>query len=50
MKSLNYSEEAEEIILAMNASLQEWEAVLQQLDEKIKKRHSTRYESEMWLK
>ena len=50
MKSLNYSEEAEKIILVMNASLQEWKAVLQQLNEKTKKRHSTRYENEMWSK
>ncbi len=44
--SLDYSKEADEIILAVNASLEGWGGVLMQL---VKgKRHHSRYESVIW--
>lgn len=44
--TIDYSKRAEIIILAMNASLQRWGAVLMQMV--LKKKHSARYESGMW--
>jgi len=48
MRSLNYSEQTEEIVLVVNASLQEWEAMLQQKALNSKNWHFVRYESELW--
>ncbi len=50
MRSLNYSEQTEEIVLIMNASLQEWEAMLQQTTLNSKNQHLIQYESELWNK
>ena len=46
LKALDYNLTAEEIILAIDASLREWKAVLMQIFQK--KRHLCRYESELW--
>ena len=48
MKTLNYSEKAGEIVLAVDASLQGWGAVLQQGVAGSKDRHPVRYESGLW--
>ncbi len=48
MRSLNYSEQTEEIILVMNTSLQEWKAMLQQTALNSKNQHFVWYESELW--
>ena len=48
LRTLNYSEGAGEIILAVDASLQGWGAVLQQVDAVTGKRHPSRYESGLW--
>ncbi len=48
MKSLNYSEQTEEIVLVVNASFQEWEAMLQQTALNSKNRHFIWYKSELW--
>ena len=45
LRTLNYSEAAGEIILAVDASLQGWGAVFQQIDSTTGKRHPSRYES-----
>ncbi len=47
MRSLNYSEQTEEIVLVVNANLQEWEAMLQQTALNSKNRHLVQYESEL---
>jgi hypothetical protein len=44
-----YTEEAKEIILATDASLQGWGAVLMQLDA-LGQQHLSRYESGLWNK
>ena len=44
--SLYYSERASEIILVVDASLEDWGEVLMQLVQG--KRHPSRYESEIW--
>jgi hypothetical protein len=43
---IDYSSDAELIILSVNASFKEWDDVLMQLI--ASKRHSVRYESETW--
>ena len=48
MRSLNYSEETEEIVLIVNASFQEWKAMLQQRALNSKNQHFIWYESELW--
>jgi hypothetical protein len=48
LRTLNYSEGAGEIILAVDASLQGWGAVLQQVDAVTGKRHPSRYQSGLW--
>ncbi len=48
MRSLNYSEQTEEIILVVNVSLQEWKAMLQQTALNSKNRHFVWYERELW--
>ncbi len=50
MKSLNYSEQTEEIILIMNISFQEWKAMLQQTALNSKNQHLVWYESKLWNK
>ncbi len=48
MRSLNYFEQTEEIVLVVNASLQEWRMMLQQTALNSKNQHFVRYESELW--
>jgi hypothetical protein len=49
LRTLKYSEDAGEIMLAVDASLQGWGAVLhQQVDPVRSKRHPSRYESGLW--
>ncbi len=48
MRSLNYSEQTEEIVLVVNVNLQEWEAMLQQTALNSKNWHLIQYESELW--
>ena len=48
--SIDYSEGAGLIILAFDASLQGWGAVLMQLERDSKRRHPARYESGLWSK
>jgi hypothetical protein len=48
LRTLKYSEGAGEVILAVDASLQGWAAVLQQVDPVTGKRHPSRYESGLW--
>ncbi len=48
MRSLNYSEQTEEIVLVVNTSLQEWRAMLQQIALNFKNQHLVWYESELW--
>ena len=48
LRGLDYSEGAGEIILAVDASLQGWGAILQQQDAETGKRHPCRYESGHW--
>ncbi len=48
MRSLNYSEQTEEIVLVVNASFQEWKAMLQQTALNFKNRHLVQYKSELW--
>ena len=46
LSTLDYSEEGGEIVLAVDASGEGWDAILQQ--EKDGKRHPIRYESGVW--
>ncbi len=48
LRSIDYAKDAGEIILAVDASLQGWGGVLQQLDAATGKRHPSRYESGAW--
>ena len=48
LKSLNYSFLIEEIILTVNFSLKEWNAIWSQINSEIRKNHSSRYESDLW--
>ena len=48
LRSIDYADNAGEIILAVDASLRGWGAVLQQVDSVTKKRHPIRYESGLW--
>ena len=48
LRSIDYRKDAGEIILAVDASLQGWGGVLQQLDITTNKRHPSRYESGAW--
>ncbi len=50
MRSLNYFEQTEEIVLIVNASFQEWKAMLQQTTLNSKNQHFVWYESELWNK
>ncbi len=47
MRSLNYSEQTEETVLVVNASLQEWKAMLQQTALNSKNQHFVQYKSEL---
>ena len=46
--SIDYSADAGKVVLAVDASLDGWGAVLQQLERDSKKRHPVRYESGIW--
>ena len=48
LKPLDYSADAGEIILAVDASLQGWGGCLMQVDPETRKRSVARYESGMW--
>lgn len=48
MKNLNYFDQVEKIIVAMNASFQYWNTILQQTTLNFKNRHSIKYENELW--
>ena len=48
--SIDYDEGAGLIILAFDASLMGWGAVLMQLEKNSKRRHPARYESGLWIK
>ena len=50
LRSIDYSSLVENIVLTMNFNLREWDAILMQIDFFTKKRHSSRYESDMWSK
>ncbi len=50
MRSLNYFEQTEEIVLIVNASFQEWKAMLQQTTLNSKNQHFVWYESGLWNK
>ena len=45
---IDYSEEADKIIIEADESDSEWEDTLSQMKKKIKKRHSIYYKSEFW--
>ena len=49
LKPLNYFSLADEIILAVNFSLKEWNVILSQINSETDKRHFFRYESELWI-
>lgn len=48
IRSLNYSEQTEKIILVMNVNLQDWEVILQQAIMNFKNQHLMWYKSELW--
>ena len=48
LQFIDYDENTEDIILAINVSLTEWEVILMQIDKKMKKRHLIQYKSELW--
>ena len=47
LQFINYNKNTEDIILATDVSLTEWEADLMQIDKKTKKRHSIQYENNL---
>ena len=47
LQFINYDENVEDIILATDVSLTEWEVILIQINKKIKKRHLIQYESKL---
>ena len=47
LQFIDYNKNTEDIILATDVSLTEWEVILMQINKKMKKRHLKQYKNEL---